>query len=98
MDTDQICLGYLIEELGDPLIEVVVAGLNTGGTTNRADAQPFARLRCRATLAAAEEAMALGAGGGVFIGGKGPVVTLPLAGMVIFSPQEGQSICVPAPD
>jgi hypothetical protein len=39
-----------------------------------------------------------GRGGGVFIGGKGPVVTLPLAGMVIFSPQEGQSIWVPAPD
>jgi hypothetical protein len=49
-------------------------------------------------LAAAEEAMALGAGGGLAIGGNGPVVTVPLAGMVMFWPQEGHSIWVPAPD
>ncbi len=30
--------------------------------------------------------------------GKEPVVTLPLAGMVMGSPQDGQSICEPAPD
>lgn len=42
--------------------------------------------------------MALAAVGGLAMDGKGPVVTLPLAGITMFSPQEGQSIGVPAPD
>ena len=49
---------------------------------------------------AAEAAMGLtnAADAGGVTTGKEPVVTLPLAGMVMGSPQDGQSICEPAPD
>src|ERR1700744_6565598 len=54
-------------------------------------------LRCNSFLA-------IGAGvgvppaGGAGTGGSEPVVTLPLEGIMMLSPQEGQSICEPAPD
>src|ERR1039457_3140310 len=52
--------------------------------------------RCISTLAAADVLMALGAADGAT--GSEPVVTLPApAGMVMVSPQEGHSICEPAP-
>ena len=51
--------------------------------------------RCNSTFAAADDVIELGAGGGP-AGGNEPVVTLPVPlalGMVMVSPQEGQSIC-----
>ena len=48
-------------------------------------------------LAAAEVEMVLGAGAGAAGVGSALVVTLAVDGMVIFSPQAGQSIWEPAP-
>ena len=54
--------------------------------------------KCIGTFAAAEAVMGLALGSGGVTAGSEPVVTLPFNGMVIFSPQDGQSISVPAPD
>jgi hypothetical protein len=83
-------------------VRALFCAISTGGLalamSGSAGLSRTGTFKCISTLAAAEEAMALPVGsGGGGVAGSALVVTLPVDGMVMFSPQEGHLICVPAP-